>query len=225
MRTYRLVFADPPFNIGYDYDSITDLLSAAEFKKWCESWIAECIRLVSHDGAVVVCMGDSYVAQVKIILDGFGLTMRNWIVWHYTFGVHCEGKFGRDHTHILYYVRNPDNFYFNGDAVRIQSERLRIGDKRADPRGRVPGDVWSIPRLVGNAKERVGHPCQMPVDVLDRLIQSLTEEGDIILDPFAGSGTTLASALANGRRADGVELSQQYIEQFIVPRVSDQPAA
>jgi site-specific DNA-methyltransferase (adenine-specific) len=220
-RSYRLVFADPPFNIGYDYNGeYDDRMTPAQYERFSLNWIAEACRLVAHNGSLVVAIGDDYAAQIKLMLDDYGFTMRNWIVWHYTFGVHCTTKFGRDHTHLLYYVRDDDNFIFNEHAIRIESERQRIGDKRAVPEGRVPGDVWTFPRLVGNAKERTGHPCQMPLVVLDRLILALTNPRDAVLDPFAGSGTTLVSALRLGRMADGIEQSQNYVTNYVIPRIS-----
>jgi len=135
-----------------------------------------------------VAIGDEYAAEMKVRLDGLGLTMRNWIVWHYTFGPHQRKKFGRDHAHVLSYVHDPEHFTFNDLDIQIESERQRSGDKRANPLGRVPGDVWTFPRLPGNARERTGHPCQMPEAVLDRIIRAATNPGDLVLDPF-GIGT------------------------------------
>lgn len=206
----HFVFADPPFNIGYQYDEYDDAREMADYLAWSDRWLAECARVLHPHGSLFVAICDEYAAEYKVKLDALGLTMRNWIIWHYTFGPHLTRKFGRDHAHVLYYVRDPKRFTFNADAVRIESERQRSGDRRANPAGRVPGDVWSVPRLPGNAKERTGHPCQMPEAILARIIAATTNPGELVLDPFAGSGTTLAVAKKLGRSAIGVELSRDY---------------
>lgn len=206
----HLVFADPPFNIGYKYDIYDDRATKSAYLAWADRWLAECARVLHPNGSFFLAIGDEYAAEHKVRLDALGLTMRNWIVWHYTFGPHQRKKFGRDHAHILYYVRDAANFTFNADAVRVTSARQRSGDKRAHPAGRVPGDVWTFARLPGNARERTGHPCQMPEAVLERIIRAATNPGELVLDPFAGSGTTLAVAKKLGRRAFGCELSPAY---------------
>lgn len=217
---YQLVFADPPFNIGYKYDEYKDTLTPDQYKEWCRQWLRDSYSVMDPYGSIVVAIGDEYAAEMKLLLDELGFYMRNWIIWYYTFGVHCETKFGRNHTHLLYYVKNKKHFKFH--PPRQESERQRLGDKRANPVGRVPGDVWQFPRLVGNARERTTHPCQMPESVLSLVIESLTTQSDRILDPFAGSGTTLAVAKRLGRKADGIELSQNYISNIILPRLAKQ---
>ena len=183
-------------------------------------------------GSFYVAIGDEYAAETKVRLDALGLTLRNWIVWHYTFGVHCTKKFTRSHAHIFYYVVSPKHFTFNADAVRVPSARqTTYADRRANPLGRVPddtwvlrpqeddrffppdGDTWYVPRVCGTFKERVAHPCQMPEAVLERIIKASSDPGDLVLDPFAGSGTTLAAAKRLGRRYVGVELSSEYAER------------
>ena len=205
-----LVFADPPFNIGYQYDVYNDRTPRADYLAWADRWLAAAVRALKAHGSLFLAIGDEYAAEYKVRLDALGLTMRNWLVWHYTFGLHQNRKFGRDHAHILYYTAHPKKFTFNADAIRIQSERQRSGDKRANPQGRVPGDVWSFPRLVGNAKERTGHPCQTPVALMERVVLACSKRGDLVLDPFAGSGTTLVAAKRHGRRFVGCELSENY---------------
>lgn len=212
-RCAALVFADPPFNIGYEYDEYRDTLPRTDYLAWAEKWLAAAARLLSPTGTFVLAIGDDYVAEYKIRLDALGLTRRNWIIWHYTFGVHLASKFGRDHTHLLYYVADPKRFTFNADAVRVPSARqTTYADKRANPLGRVPGDVWTVPRVCGTFHERneAGHKCQMPEAVLERVIRATTNAGELVVDPFAGSGTTLAVAKKLGRRWCGVELSEAY---------------
>ena len=137
--------------------------------------------------------------------------MRNWIIWHYTFGVNCTKKFNRSHAHILYYVADPKRFTFNADSVRVPSARqTKYADRRANPSGKIPDDTWTISRVCGTFKERTDHPCQMPEAVLERIIRASTNPSDCVLDPFAGSGTTLAVAKRLGRRSIGIELSMRY---------------
>jgi DNA modification methylase len=224
-----LAFADPPFNIGYEYDVYDDRQDRPTYLDWTRKWLTEVRRVLRPTGALYVAIGDEYAAEVKLCLDGLGLTMRNWIIWHYTFGVHCTRKFNRSHAHIFYYVADPRNFTFNADDIRVPSARqTKYADRRANPAGKVPDDTWVVrpqedtrtfdpqsdtwylPRVCGTFKERTGHPCQMPEAVLERIIRASSNPGDLVLDPFAGSGTTLAVARRLGRRYLGVELSEEY---------------
>src|SRR5262249_45708540 len=201
--TVDLAFADPPFNIGYDYDVYDDRRARADYLDWTESWLAAVRRVLKPEGSFFVAIGDEYAAEIKVRLDGLGLSMRNWIVWHYTFGVHCTRKFTRSHAHIFYYVMDPRHFTFNADAVRVPSARqTTYADRRANPKGRVPDDTWVLrpqedarffqpdddtwyeSRVCGTFKERVGHPCQMPEAVLERIIGVASKPGDLVLDPF-----------------------------------------
>jgi len=226
-----LAFADPPFNIGYEYDVYDDRRSREHYLAWTERWLAAVVRVLRPDGSLYVAIGDEYAAEMKVRLDACGLTMRNWIIWHYTFGVHCTRKFNRSHAHVFYYVRDPKHFIFNADSVRIPSARqTTYADRRANPAGKVPddtwvlrpqeearcfapeSDTWYVPRVCGTFKERTGHPCQMPEAVLERIIRVSSEPGDLVLDPFAGSGTTLATAARLGRKYVGVELSPDYAD-------------
>jgi site-specific DNA-methyltransferase (adenine-specific) len=224
-----LIVTDPPFNIGYEYDEYDDRRSKAEYLAWCERWLQECVRVLSDRGSFYLAIGDEYVAELKIRLDELGLTLRNWIVWHYTFGVNCTKKFNRSHAHILYYVANPEAFTFNADAIRVPSARqTTYADKRANPRGKLPddtwvlrpqeddrffqehSDTWYVPRVCGTFKERTEHPCQMPQALLERIIRVSSHAGDLVFDPFAGSGTTLAAAKRLARDYLGFELSADY---------------
>lgn len=205
-----LLFADPPFNIGYQYDQHKDRMPAAVYESFTAGWVCAAAALLKPTGTLWIAINDENVAMAHQKAHLAGLTLRNWIIWYYTFGTHQRKKFGRSKTHLLYFVKSPKEFTFNADAVRVPSKRQKIGDKRADPRGRVPPDVWKMSRLCGTFKERTGHPCQMPEKVLDRIILSTSNPGDLVADPFAGSGTTLAVAVKHGRRAIGCELSKGY---------------
>jgi len=224
-----LAFADPPFNIGYQYDVYGDRRKKENYLDWVCEWADRLKSVLKPTGSLFVAIGDEYAAEYKVRLDALDFTMRNWIVWHYTFGVNCSKKFNRSHVHILYYVADPKRFTFNAAAVRVPSARqTTYGDSRAVAGGRLPddtwvlrpqepgshfhakGDSWFVPRICGTFKERTGHPCQMPEAVLERIIRVASNPGDVVLDPFAGSGTTLAVAKRLGRRWIGFELSKKY---------------
>ncbi len=234
-----LAFADPPFNIGYEYDVYNDRRSRAEYLLWTEQWLQAVCRVLKPHASFYVAIGDEYAAEIKVRLDALGLTMRNWIVWHYTFGVHCTRKFNRSHAHILYYVVDSRRFTFHSEAVRVPSARqTTYADRRANPKGKMPddtwvlrpqeeakcfdpgSDTWYVPRICGTFKDRAGHPCQMPEALLQRILRVSSNPGDLVLDPFAGSGTTLVAAKRLGRNYLGIELSPNYAE-IIKERLSN----
>ena len=211
-----LVFADPPFNIGYGYDEYHDKKTCCDYLSWSREWINAVVRVLKPRGTFWLAIGDKYAAELKVACTSdraLQLHCRNWVIWHYTFGVHCTKKFTRSHTHLLYFVKSSKNFTFNADAIRVPSARqLKYNDKRANPKGRVPDDTWQFPRVCGTFKERQGfHGCQMPEQVLARIIRACSNEGDLVLDPFAGSGTTPAVAKKLHRRYLGIELSKKYV--------------
>ena len=210
-----LIFADPPFNIGYKYDRYKDKLKKENYIAWTKDWMRACTKVLKPDGSFYIAIGDEYAADVKIIADELGLVLRNWIIWHYTFGQQMKNKFARSHTHIFYFVKDKKNFTFNDYAVRIPSDRqLLYNDKRANPAGKMPDDVWNgYSRICGTFKERLGwHPCQMPENLLKRIIAVSSNPSDCILDPFSGSGTTLAAAYQLGRNYVGIDISKKYVK-------------
>lgn len=211
-----LIFADPPFNIGYRYDGYDDRKDYDEYVGWTRSWMAACLRVLKRSGSFYVAIGDEFAAEVRLIGRDLGLYLRNWIIWAYSFGQNARTKFARSHTHILYFVKNRKSFVFNDLDVRVPSARhTEYSDRRADPDGRVPDDTWTeFPRVCGTFNERQGwHGCQMPVSLLRRIVRASSRPRDLVLDPFAGSGTTLVAAAQLGRRYLGIELSPTYAEQ------------
>ncbi len=210
-----LIFADPPFNIGYKYDKYHDKVKSKNYVNWTIDWMTACEKVLKPNGSFYIAIGDEYAANIKIIAtDQLGFTMRNWIVWHYSFGQQTKQKFARSHTHIFYFVNDKTNFTFNDQAIRQPSDRQLIyNDKRANPNGKLPDDVWSdFPRVCGTFKERTSwHPCQMPTNLLMRIIAASSNKNDCILDPFSGSGTTTAAAIMLRRKYCGIEMSQQYV--------------
>jgi len=210
-----LIFADPPFNIGYKYDKYYDKVKKKNYIAWTKEWMSICKKVLKPHGSFYIAIGDDYAANVKIIADELGLFMRNWIIWHYTFGQQMKTKFARSHTHILYLVKDRDNFKFNADEIRVISDRQSVyKDKRAYPEGKTPDDVWNeYPRVCGTFKERMDFPCQMPESLLARIIRVSSHPGEWILDPFSGSGTTDVVAHKLNRIYTGIEISEEYVKE------------
>jgi len=211
-----LIFADPPFNIGYKYDKYNDKVERENYIAWTKDWMTVCNKALKPHGSFYIAIGDEYAANVKVIADELGLFMRNWLIWHYTFGQQMKKKFARSHTHIFYFVKSKNHFTFNDQAVRVPSDRqLLYNDKRANPAGKMPDDVWNgYSRVCGTFKERTGwHPCQMPESLLKRIIAVSSNPTDCVLDPFSGSGTTAVTAAQLSRNYVGVEISKSYVEK------------
>ena len=114
-----LIFADPPFNIGYKYDKYNDKVAGNRYIEWTEKWMTVCKKVLKPHGSFYIAIGDDYAANVKTIADNLGLSMRNWIIWHYSFGQQMKNKFARSHTHIFYFVNNKKDFIFNDENVRV----------------------------------------------------------------------------------------------------------
>ncbi len=208
-----LIFADPPFNIGYKYDVYEDRKAYDDYYAWTERWMAACLQCLKPDGTFWIAIGDEYAAEVKTIGDRLGLHLRNWVIWHYTFGQSTKSKFARSHAHLFYWTHDAKNFTFNDMAVRIPSARqTTYADKRANPKGKLPDDVWSFSRVCGTFHERVKwHPCQMPERLLERIVKVSSDPGDLVFDPFSGSGTTVVVAAQLGRKYLGTDLSAAYV--------------
>ena len=233
----KLIFADPPFNIGYKYDRYKDELPYEAYVHWTTDWMRACSDALDPAGSFYVAIGDEYAAEVRLAGRQLDLTLRNWIIWHYTFGQSTRRKFARAHAHIFYFVKDPRNFTFDDGAIRMPSDRqLLYNDRRANPKGKLPDDVWTLcrdcarknslaggdaatdiwlmSRVCGTFKEREQwHPCQMPEKLLERIIRTSSNPGDLVFDPFAGSGTTLAAAKRLGRRYLGTDISRQYVRK------------
>ncbi len=229
-----LAFADPPFNIGFEYDLYEDQLDDDKYLAWSHDWIAQVVRLLKDSGTFWLAIGDEYAAEMKVLMQReLGLTCRSWVIWYYTFGVNCKRKFNRSHAHLFQMVKDPDHFTFNADTIRVPSARqLVYGDRRANPQGRLPddtwvlrpqdlpegfrsdGDTWYFARVAGTFKERAGfHGCQMPEQLIGRIVRASSNENDWVLDPFLGSGTTGSVAKKLNRQFIGFELSPEYVQQ------------
>lgn len=211
----RLIFTDPPYNIGIQYgDHHDDSMPDADFIGWCNEWLRACRDCLADDGSLWVMINDEYAADIKKSLDGHGLHMRAWIKWYETFGVNCSNNFNRTSRHIFYFVRDPKRFVFNETAALRPSDRqAKYNDKRAQSSGKILDDVWQIPRLSGTAKERIPDvPTQLPIELVQRIVEIASEPGDTVLDPFNGSGTTGVASVRSGRKYIGLDASEKFID-------------
>ncbi len=230
----RLAFADPPYNIGYEYDEhYDDAKPPDQYHNWCLEWMKAVHWTLADDGTFWLAIGDEWQAELKILAREIGFHMRSHIVWYYTFGVNCTEKFTRSHAHLFYFVKHKKRFTFNADQIRVPSARQLIyNDKRANPEGRLPDDTWilrpqdlpagfaaeedtwHIPRIAGTFKQREkDSPTQMPEQLLGRIIRSCSNPGDLVIDPFAGSATTLVVAKKLARQYLGWEISPTAAER------------
>jgi DNA modification methylase len=229
-----LAFADPPFNIGYEYDVYHDKKGRDEYLEWTRKWIEQVYRVLRSSGTFWLAIGDEYAAEMKVLSQDIGFTTRSWVIWYYTFGVNCINKFTRSHAHLFYFVKNSKEFTFRASELenRIPSARqLVYNDGRANPNGRLPDDTWILrpqdlnhcftsaedtwyfPRVAGTFHERAGfHGCQMPEQLLGRIIRVCSNPGELVIDPFSGSATTLAVAKKLGRQFIGFDLSEDYVK-------------
>jgi adenine-specific DNA-methyltransferase len=223
MRGADLVLTSPPYNIGKEYERTTPLPDYLDFQRS----IIEQAAAATNDGGSVCWQVGNHVDSGEVfpldcllypLFKDAGLTMRNRIVWTFGHGLHCLRRFSGRHETIMWFSKGAPHFHL--DAVRIPSKYPnkrhykgpRKGELSGNPLGKNPGDVWDIPNVQHNHPEKTDHPCQFPVELARRLIAALVPPGGIVIDPFMGSGTTLAAAQREGRRAIGVELSEAYCE-------------
>jgi DNA modification methylase len=214
--TVRLVFADPPYNQGVDYGPHhDDGISPEAYLAWCEAWLQASAGVLTADGSLWLLISHEWAWRLVPIALRAGLHLRQWVTWYETFGVNCTRKFNRTSRPLLWFVRNPEKFVFNPEAVRRPSDRRKkYNDKRANPEGKLWDDVWAIPRVAGTHGERIrGFPTQLPIRLLRPIVGCASDPGDLVLDPFSGSGTTGAACIELGRRYIGLEQSSRWAER------------
>ncbi|MGQ9682879.1 MAG: DNA-methyltransferase [Anaerolineae bacterium] len=219
----RLVVTSPPYNLGKPYE---DRLALDKYVEQQRLVIEECVRALDPHGSICWQVGN-YVDNGEVVpLDcilfpvfaSLGLHLRNRIVWHFEHGLHASKRFSGRYEVILWFTKT-DHYVFNLDAVRVPQKYPtkryfkgpRRGELSGNPLGKNPGDVWQIPNVKANHVEKTIHPCQFPVELVERLVLSMTEPGDWVLDPFAGVGTTAIAALMHGRRVIAAEFMPEYV--------------
>ena len=217
-----LIFADPPFNWDVQYGEWNDDMPREEYESFTREWLDGCIEALAPHGSLWVNIPDDSAAEIVLHLKSRGLTMVNWCIWHFRFGQCRQTAFITSKVHALYFCKDPANRTWNPDEILELSDRASVyGDPRTMAKEtnkgmRVPMDVWYGKywgRIQGNNKERRhNHQNQIPEVYLERVIRACSNEGDLVLDPFAGSGTTCTVARTLDRRSICIEYSSTIAE-------------
>ena len=203
-----LVVADPPYNLGKDYGNKHDIQGFDEYLSFSRNWLRHAHRVLKPTGTLYVFMGFRFISYLYDILDReLGMLFNSWIVWHYTQGMGKTRGFSPRHDDILMFTKTT-SFKFNLDNVRVPQKYYR---KRNNMRGANPGDVWTFSHVHYCNVNRQNHPTQKPEGLIERMVLASTDEGDLVLDPFAGSGTTLRVCQQLNRWAIGIEINPDYV--------------
>lgn len=209
------LFADPPDNIGLGYNGYDDRLPTREYENLLACWTH---KFVQHAPIVWISFNARWTAYMGKVVDGLLRTRKDWefmpCTHTFTFGQHRQTDLGNNHRPLWRLKHKDAPLYPN--QIRVPSWRQLNGDKRADPRGRVPGDVFDFPRVTGNSKQRRSyHPTQLHEGLVERCIKLSTKEGDHVLDPFAGTGTTLRVCKRIARRCTLIEIDPVYCDKIV----------
>lgn len=208
-ESVNLIIADPPYNLGKDYGNNHDLKGFDEYILFTKEWLTEAKRVLKPNGTIYVFMGVRFISYLYEIMDrDLKLFFNSWIVWHYTQGLGKTKGFSPRHDDILVFNKGKE-FIFNLDDIRVPQKFYR---ERNNMRGANPGDVWQFSHVHYSNPNRQNHPTQKPEGVIERIVLASSNENDLILDPFSGSGTTLRVCQQLNRRAIGFELNPEYVE-------------
>ncbi|MER8280476.1 DNA-methyltransferase [Acinetobacter baumannii] len=234
-EVFQLVVSSPPYNIGKIYEKRQDF---DDYLSWQEEILKECVRTLKPEGSLVWQVGN-YVEKGEVfpldiffypILKKLGLKLRNRIVWHFDHGLHAKNRLSGRYETLLWFTKT-DDYVFNLDPIRVPSKypgKLHYkGDKKGQPSGnplgKNPSDYWKIisdewelgvmdiPNVKSNHIEKTEHPCQFPVELIERFVLALTNEGDSVLDPFGGVGSSAIAALNRDRKATLIERDTNYL--------------
>ncbi len=217
----------PPYNVGKEYENNIDFNDYVEQQR---QTIASCVEILAEDGSICWQVGhyidgtgkskEAFPLDMVLypIFKSFGLILKNRIVWTFGHGLHEKTRFSGRHETILWFVKS-DQYVFNLDPVRIPQKypgkRAYRGENKGklsgNPTGKNPSDIWDIPNVKSNHREKTEHPCQFPLGLVERLILSLTNENDLVVDPYLGVGSTAAAAIMRGRRAAGSDIIEHYL--------------
>jgi adenine-specific DNA-methyltransferase len=224
-KSIQLIVTSPPYNIGKEYEK---KLKLKDYIEQQAEVIKECVRTLSEKGSLCWQVGN-YIDNGAIIpLDtvlypifkDMELVLRNRIIWHFEHGLHCSRRFSGRYETIVWFTRKTKNYTFNLDPVRVPQKYPakkhfkgpKVGQYSCNPLGKNPGDIWNIPNVKSNHVEKTEHPCQFPVELVERLILSVSDKGDWVLDPFLGTGTSVIAAIRHNRRGAGAEIVKKYVD-------------
>lgn len=223
-ESINLIVTSPPYNIGKSYERRSSL---DDYVAQQSQVISECVRLLAPNGSICwqvgnhVDKGEVFPLDMVLypIFKSHGLFLRNRIIWHFGHGLHCSKRFSGRHETILWFTKS-DDYYFDLDPVRVPSKYPdkkhfkgpKKGELSGNPLGKNPADVWDIPNVKSNHVEKTIHPCQFPIELVERLVLSMTKPGDSVFDPYMGVGSTLIAALKNDRNAYGCDTMKEYVD-------------
>lgn len=227
-ESVQLVITSPPYNIGKAYERKRSLDVYLEEQ---ERAITECARVLREGGSICWQVGNHvdgtnkaqevYPLDILLypIFKNLGLKLRNRVVWHFEHGLHCSKRFSGRHETVLWFTKG-DAYTFNLDPVRVPQKYPgkkhfkgpRTGEYSGNPLGKNPGDVWIFPNVKHNHIEKTIHPCQFPIELVERFVLSCTNAGDLVLDPYGGVMTSVAAAVKHGRRGISADVVADYVE-------------
>ena len=219
-----LIVTSPPYNIGKSYEKRYPL---DQYVKDQAQVISECVRLLSPTGSICWQVGN-HVQKGEIfpldmvlyhLFKDHGLKLRNRIIWHFEHGLHCQNRLSGRYETILWFTKS-DDYTFNLDPIRVPSKYPnkkyykgpKAGQLSSNPLGKNPGDMWIFPNVKNNHVEKTIHPCQFPIELVERLVLSLTNKGDKVFDPYMGVGSTVVGALMHDREGYGCDVSKEYVD-------------
>ncbi len=221
----QLIVTSPPYNIGKEYEI---KLSMDEYVRQQEETVSACCACLSDNGSLCYQVGNCLIDNKEIIpLDILlyqiclrnGLKLRNRIIWKYDHGLHSKTRFSGRYEVVLWFTKN-DDFVFNLDSVRVPQKYPNKksykgsskGKPSCNPKGKNPSDVWDIPRVSSSHCEKTAHPCQFPIELVERLVLSMTNVGDLVVDPYMGVGSSICAAVLRDRRGAGSDLISEYVD-------------
>lgn len=220
-RCAQLVIADPPYNLGPRFGVNKEWVHDSDWLEWCDTWLGECHRVLQDDGNLFIYGIHHYLCYLQVRLYDMGLLYRRQIIWHYENGFSSYRRNLATHYEpILWFSRTGDYFFREIREPYKSTERLRHKiikngkEWTPHPDGRIAGDVWRYPTLAGRRfrPEKVDHPTQKPLALTDRIVGHFSEPGELVVVPFAGSGTECLSAWRSGRHYWGAELKPEYVK-------------
>ena len=220
----KLIITSPPYNVGKAYERKSSLASYLEAQR---EVIAQCVRVLHPQGSICWQVGN-YVSRGEIVpLDAVlypifkerGLKLRNRVIWHFGHGLHCKKRLSGRYETINWFTKS-DDYTSHLDPIRVPSKYPgkrhfkgpNAGKLSGNPKGKNPGDVWMFPNVKSNHVEKTIHPCQFPVELVERLVLSMTNPGDIVLDPYMGVGSSIVAAMMHGRKGYGCDIVKEYVD-------------
>lgn len=216
----KLIISDPPYYkiVKDSWDNQWD--SEEEYLEWCRLWIKECYNNLDDSGSMYIYGAAPYIFDIYRIAKDIGLKFQNSIVWYFATGQGGTKKYRIEHENILFFTKT-NNYIFNYDDIRVPYEsKIPGGGRVHNPLGKSCGTVWRISRVQRNSKEHRGHSTQKPLDLSYRIIDASSNEGDLVLIPFAGSGSEVISCINRNRKyiafekyKDNYKIAKDWIEE------------